>query len=51
MSCMLSNKSLVVRVPEENTAIIGGADTDVTLPCMLTEGKARHQTFMADELT
>lgn len=51
MSCMLLYKSLVVWIPEANTPVIGGADTDVTLPCMLTEGKARHEVFMADELT
>ena len=51
MSCMLLYESLVVWVPEANTPIIGGADTDVTLACVLTEWKARHEVFMADELT
>ncbi len=51
MSCMLPYETLVVWVPEANTPIIGGADTDVTLPSMLTEWKARHQVFMTHKLT
>lgn len=40
MSCMFPYENLVVGVPEANAPIPGGADTDVTLPCMLTERKA-----------
>lgn len=51
MSCVFPYKNLVVGVPEANAPITGGADTDVTLPCMLTERKAWHQVFMAHKLT
>lgn len=51
MSCVLPNKSLAAGVPETDTAIAGGADTDVTLPCMLAKREAGHQVLMAHELT
>lgn len=40
MGCVFPYKNLVVGVPEANAPIAGGADADVTLPCMLTERKA-----------
>lgn len=48
---MLSDQSPGPGVPEANGAISGGADTDVTLLGVLTEGEARHQVPVAHELT
>lgn len=51
MSRLLPRESPVVRVPEANAAVAGGADAHVTLAFVPTEGKAQNQIFMADELT
>ena len=38
-------------VPEADAAINGGADADVALAWMLTEGEAWHQVPVAHQLT
>lgn len=51
MGSMFPEKNHGAGVPETNAAIIGGADTDVILPCMLTEREPWHQVSMAHQLT
>lgn len=51
VTCVFSDENLVVGIPEANSAIVGGADTQVALSSELAEGKARHHVFVARELT
>lgn len=40
MACMFSDENLVVGVPEANSAIVAGTDTQVALSSKLAERKA-----------